>query len=130
MQCTDAELLPLSISLAYFQHMGKASKDKRDIYYRKAKEEGWRARSAFKLLQIDEEFSILDGVHHVVDLCAAPGSWSQVLGCPHVENAARPAALQMCMRRSRLHLLLVPAFSAMQCAVYPRLSLHLQARRC
>ncbi len=60
--------------------MGKASKDKRDIYYRKAKEEGWRARSAFKLLQVDEAFCILDGVRHVVDLCAAPGSWSQVLG--------------------------------------------------
>ncbi|KAK3246986.1 hypothetical protein CYMTET_43506 [Cymbomonas tetramitiformis] len=59
--------------------MGKASKDKRDIYYRKAKEEGWRARSAFKLLQIDEEFNILQGCHRVVDLCAAPGSWSQVL---------------------------------------------------
>lgn len=42
--------------------MGKASKDKRDIYYRKAKEEGWRARSAYKLLQIDEEFQILQGV--------------------------------------------------------------------
>ncbi|GAQ79871.1 ribosomal RNA large subunit methyltransferase J [Klebsormidium nitens] len=59
--------------------MGKASKDKRDIYYRKAKEEGWRARSAFKLLQIDEDFDILTGVRRVVDLCAAPGSWSQVL---------------------------------------------------
>lgn len=58
--------------------MGKASRDKRDIYYRKAKEEGWRARSAFKLLQIDEEFNIFDGVKRVVDLCAAPGSWSQV----------------------------------------------------
>ncbi|XP_028092307.1 putative tRNA (cytidine(32)/guanosine(34)-2'-O)-methyltransferase [Camellia sinensis] len=58
--------------------MGKASRDKRDIYYRKAKEEGWRARSAFKLLQIDEEFNIFEGVKHVVDLCAAPGSWSQV----------------------------------------------------
>lgn len=32
-----------------------------DIYYRKAKEEGWRARSAFKLLQIDESFNIFDG---------------------------------------------------------------------
>lgn len=42
--------------------MGKASKDKRDIYYRKAKEEGWRARSAFKLLQIDDALGILDGV--------------------------------------------------------------------
>ncbi|XP_051130701.1 putative tRNA (cytidine(32)/guanosine(34)-2'-O)-methyltransferase [Andrographis paniculata] len=59
--------------------MGKASRDKRDIYYRKAKEEGWRARSAFKLLQIDEEFKIFEGVKRVVDLCAAPGSWSQVL---------------------------------------------------
>ncbi|WIA15906.1 hypothetical protein OEZ85_012655 [Tetradesmus obliquus] len=59
--------------------MGKASKDKRDIYYRKAKEEGWRARSAFKLLQIDEVFDIFSGVRHAVDLCAAPGSWSQVL---------------------------------------------------
>eukprot|EP00238_Polyblepharides_amylifera_P013886 CAMPEP_0196599392 /NCGR_PEP_ID=MMETSP1081-20130531/94834_1 /TAXON_ID=36882 /ORGANISM="Pyramimonas amylifera, Strain CCMP720" /LENGTH=309 /DNA_ID=CAMNT_0041925161 /DNA_START=151 /DNA_END=1080 /DNA_ORIENTATION=+ len=59
--------------------MGKASKDKRDIYYRKAKEEGWRARSAYKLLHIDEEFSIFEGVDRVVDLCAAPGSWSQVL---------------------------------------------------
>jgi tRNA (cytidine32/guanosine34-2'-O)-methyltransferase len=33
--------------------MGKTSKDKRDIYYRKAKEEGYRARSAYKLLQVD-----------------------------------------------------------------------------
>lgn len=59
--------------------MGKVSKDKRDIYYRKAKEEGWRARSAFKLLQVDETFDIFNGVRHAVDLCAAPGSWSQVL---------------------------------------------------
>ena len=37
-------------------------------------------RSAFKLMQIDDEFNILEGVHKVVDLCAAPGSWSQVRG--------------------------------------------------
>lgn len=59
--------------------MGKSSKDKRDAYYRLAKEEGWRARSAYKLLQIDEEFNLFEGVTRVVDLCAAPGSWSQVL---------------------------------------------------
>jgi len=59
--------------------MGRSSKDKRDIYYRLAKEEGWRARSAFKLLQINDEFDIFRGVQRVVDLCAAPGSWSQVL---------------------------------------------------
>jgi tRNA (cytidine32/guanosine34-2'-O)-methyltransferase len=60
-------------------NMGKTSKDKRDIYYRLAKEKGYRARSAFKLLHIDEEFNILHDVKRVVDLCAAPGSWSQVL---------------------------------------------------
>ncbi|CAG9462471.1 unnamed protein product [Pedinophyceae sp. YPF-701] len=59
--------------------MGRGAKDKRDIYYRKAKEDGWRARSAFKLLQIDETFDIFSGVRNVIDLCAAPGSWSQVL---------------------------------------------------
>lgn len=59
--------------------MGRASKDKRDLYYRRAKEEGWRARSAFKLLQINEQFDIFKNVTKVVDLCAAPGSWSQVL---------------------------------------------------
>ncbi|XP_053908129.1 putative tRNA (cytidine(32)/guanosine(34)-2'-O)-methyltransferase [Cuculus canorus] len=59
--------------------MGRSSKDKRDIYYRLAKEEGWRARSAFKLLQLDQRFQLFQGVHRAVDLCAAPGSWSQVL---------------------------------------------------
>lgn len=59
--------------------MGRSSKDKRDVYYRLAKEEGWRARSAFKLIQINEEYNIFKGVTRVVDLCAAPGSWSQVL---------------------------------------------------
>jgi tRNA (cytidine32/guanosine34-2'-O)-methyltransferase len=59
--------------------MGKTSKDKRDIYYRLAKEQGWRARSAFKLLHLDEQYGLFEGVTRVVDLCAAPGSWSQVL---------------------------------------------------
>ncbi|KAF5218856.1 hypothetical protein ECC02_008211 [Trypanosoma cruzi] len=66
----------------YRTEMGRASKDKRDIYYRKAKEEGYRARSAYKLLQLHEEFNILnrdDIQTGVVDLCAAPGSWSQLL---------------------------------------------------
>ena len=64
--------------------MGKTSKDKRDAYYRLAKEQNWRARSAFKLIQIDEQFDLFEHenpekVTRVVDLCAAPGSWSQVL---------------------------------------------------
>ncbi|KIW62831.1 hypothetical protein PV04_10961 [Phialophora macrospora] len=64
--------------------MGKSSKDKRDAYYRLAKEQNWRARSAFKLIQIDEQFDLFSYAEpekctRVVDLCAAPGSWSQVL---------------------------------------------------
>ncbi|EXJ69354.1 23S rRNA (-2'-O)-methyltransferase [Cladophialophora psammophila CBS 110553] len=64
--------------------MGKSSKDKRDVYYRLAKEQNWRARSAFKLIQIDEQFDLFsysepEKCTRVVDLCAAPGSWSQVL---------------------------------------------------
>ena len=41
--------------------MGRTSKDKRDIYYRLAKEEGWRARSAYKLLHVNEEHDIFTG---------------------------------------------------------------------
>lgn len=64
--------------------MGKSSKDKRDAYYRLAKEQNWRARSAFKLIQIDEQYDLFSYAEpekctRVVDLCAAPGSWSQVL---------------------------------------------------
>ncbi|GMM32523.1 tRNA methyltransferase [Martiniozyma asiatica (nom. inval.)] len=67
--------------------MGKQSKDKRDLYYRQAKELGYRARSAFKLLQLDEQFDLFANIHNVVDLCAAPGSWSQVLSAKAGPNS-------------------------------------------
>ncbi|KAI5186041.1 tRNA (cytidine32/guanosine34-2'-O)-methyltransferase [Nematocida homosporus] len=51
----------------------------RDIHYRKAKTEGYRARSAYKLMEILEEYPVLKRARGVVDLCAAPGSWSQVV---------------------------------------------------
>nr|CCA14539.1 ribosomal RNA methyltransferase putative [Albugo laibachii Nc14] len=50
-----------------------------DVYYRRAKELKFRARSAFKLLQLDDQFDLFNDVQRAVDLCAAPGSWSQVL---------------------------------------------------
>lgn len=49
-----------------------------DEYYRRAKEEGLRARSAYKLRQIDDEIDVLDDDATVVDLGAAPGGWLQV----------------------------------------------------
>lgn len=65
----------------------------RDLYYRKAKEIGFRARSAFKLLQLDEDFRLLQGVQRAVDLCAAPGSWSQVLAARLYPNQQAAAAV-------------------------------------
>ena len=49
-----------------------------DTYFQKAKAAGYRARSAFKLLQIQEKFHVLGRGQRVLDLGAAPGSWSQV----------------------------------------------------
>ena len=96
----------------YLHNMGKSTKDKRDIYYRQGKSEGYRARSAYKLIHLNEQYGFLGGAEdyaldvdassssslantntastsapsksfptptRVVDLCAAPGSWSQVL---------------------------------------------------
>ena len=109
---TDKNLSRIIILVTFVTIMG-LSRDKRDIFYRLAKETGYRARSAFKLLQIDAHYDLFwlrqrnnegyaqdvadgstvaesDGgnnaqlvknvrVLRAVDLCAAPGGWSQVL---------------------------------------------------
>jgi 23S rRNA (uridine2552-2'-O)-methyltransferase len=53
------------------------NKQRRDIYVRQSKVDGYRARSAYKLIEIDEKFKIFKGGLSVVDIGAAPGSWSQ-----------------------------------------------------
>jgi 23S rRNA (uridine2552-2'-O)-methyltransferase len=53
------------------------NKQRRDIYVRQSKVDGYRARSAYKLIEIDEKFKIFKGGRAVVDIGAAPGSWSQ-----------------------------------------------------
>jgi tRNA (cytidine32/guanosine34-2'-O)-methyltransferase len=59
--------------------MGRYSKDKRDLYYRAAKLYSYRARSAFKLLQLDKQFQLFnENTNNILDLCAAPGSWTQI----------------------------------------------------
>ncbi len=49
-----------------------------DPYVQRAQLEGYRARAAFKLLEIDEKHKILSGARRIIDLGAAPGSWSQI----------------------------------------------------
>ena len=44
---------------------------------RQSKVDGYRARSAYKLIEIDEKFKIFKGGLSVIDIGAAPGSWSQ-----------------------------------------------------
>ena len=55
------------------------NKQKRDIYVRQSQIDGYRARSAYKLIEIDEKFKILKNGISVVDLGASPGSWSQYI---------------------------------------------------
>ncbi len=55
-----------------------------DPYVKKAIQEGYRARSAYKLMEIDDKFHLLKSCHNIVDLGCAPGGWLQVLlhRCP------------------------------------------------
>ena len=53
------------------------NKQRRDTYVRQSKVDGYRARSAYKLIEIDKKFKIFKGGMNVIDIGAAPGSWSQ-----------------------------------------------------
>ena len=50
-----------------------------DPYVRQAKADGWRSRAAYKLIELDEKFTLLKKAKRVVDLGIAPGGWSQVV---------------------------------------------------
>jgi len=54
-------------------------KQRRDIYVRQSKIEGYRSRAVYKLQEINNKFKILKNGVSVVDLGAAPGSWSQFI---------------------------------------------------
>jgi 23S rRNA (uridine2552-2'-O)-methyltransferase len=52
---------------------------KKEFYYRAAKKAGYRSRSAYKIKQMAKKQGILNGVDVVLELCSAPGGWTQVL---------------------------------------------------
>ena len=53
------------------------NKQRRDIFVRRSKVEGYRSRAVYKLQEIDQKFKIFKNGMSVIDLGAAPGSWSQ-----------------------------------------------------
>jgi len=53
------------------------NRQRRDIYVRQSKVDGYRSRAAYKLQEIDEKFKILKNGISLIDLGAAPGGWSQ-----------------------------------------------------
>jgi 23S rRNA (uridine2552-2'-O)-methyltransferase len=53
------------------------NKQRRDTYVKQSKVDGYRARSAYKLIEINDKFKIFKGGTTVIDIGAAPGSWSQ-----------------------------------------------------
>ena len=61
------------------------NKQRRDIYVRQSKVDGYRSRAVYKLIEIDKKFNILKNGMSLVDLGASPGSWSQYVS-KHIKN--------------------------------------------
>jgi 23S rRNA (uridine2552-2'-O)-methyltransferase len=74
------------------------NKSKHDFYHKKSKIDGFRARSAYKLMQIHEKFKILNSMNNILDLGAAPGSWIQVI-LDITDNHSKPRIMGVDYKR-------------------------------
>ena len=84
---SKAPLMPASRKLAVFVKSSKKrspastawlKRQLNDPYVVAAKQQGWRSRAAFKLLELDDKFQLITKGARVLDLGAAPGGWTQV----------------------------------------------------
>jgi 23S rRNA (uridine2552-2'-O)-methyltransferase len=84
---TRTPVMPPSRGLSVFVKSAKSrspasarwlARQLNDPYVTAAKQQGWRSRAAFKLLELDDKFHLIRKGLRVVDLGAAPGGWSQV----------------------------------------------------
>ena len=69
------------------------NRQRTDIYVRESKNQGYRARSVYKLIEINEKFKILKNGISLIDLGAAPGSWSQY--CSRVIKQGRIVSIDL-----------------------------------
>lgn len=58
--------------------MAKKSYERKDKFYKKAKDEGYVARSAYKIIEFDRKYKIFEPGNSIIDLGCAPGGWLQV----------------------------------------------------
>jgi 23S rRNA (uridine2552-2'-O)-methyltransferase len=69
-------------------------RQRRDLYVKQARREGYRSRAVFKLMEMDDKFHLTKNAKTIVDLGAAPGGWCQLLS-ERVEEDARIAAIDL-----------------------------------
>eukprot|EP00392_Amoebophrya_sp_AT5.2_P000733 g734.t1 len=88
----------------------KVGKDRLDKYYQLAKDQGYRARSAFKLVQLCKKTDFLSNARTCVDLCGAPGGWSQV-AVKNMPRGSKVLCIDLCPIKP------IPGVTGIQCDI-------------